>query len=211
MLQLLVIDAGQFRVSHLGRFYTNITLKGASQEAIIASLERQSLRAVVAPTRGDMTVVIEALSEAQDGAVNELARDLSQELGCVALSATNHDDSVFYFQLFNDGELLDDYNSSPSHFTASGPTQPSGGDAHLLCDIFRMPTAVNELEQALRFEPFADGADETDDRYVFECDRHVDLVRLLGLSTNAIGAGFNYIIDGSLPEGLTLAECEVLT
>jgi hypothetical protein len=190
----------------MGHFYTNITVKGPNQSDIAQVMEEQSRHALVSPSYGDLTVVFDGDSESQDGSVFELAKHLSQELRCIALAITNHDDSVLYYQLCEHGELIDDYNSSPGYF--DGPTLgPAGGDAEVLCRVFGA-SRPDLIESILRHNDFAD---RNDRRYVFEINRHRDLAAALTLPSVAVGFGLRYLSEvDELPEGLDLTECRLI-
>lgn len=95
----------------MGHFYTNVTLKGPTQDAIARTIAAQPRWALVSPSIGDKTVVYDRAGESQDGSIFEFAKHLSGELKCIALAVTNHDDSVLFYRLYDAGELIDNYNS----------------------------------------------------------------------------------------------------
>jgi hypothetical protein len=136
-------------------------------------------------------------SDDQDSAViTELATRLSNKLRCPVLAVLNHDDAIFWYQLYLNGELADEYDSSPGYFDPSAePSAPAGGDAQKLCSALTGASVV-EVESILRKSSFDEGG------YIFAIDRHTDLVRALGIPSFAVGAGFRYVSDGELPEGL---------
>ena len=179
----------------MGNFYTNYTLRGPSQKAITAALAERS--AIVTPAQNGCAVVFDEQSDGQDSAVIvELASRLSRELRCAVLAILNHDDDILWYQLYLGGELVDEYDSSPGYFDPSvEPSAPVGGDAQKLCSAFG---AVNyeEVESILRKSSYDEGG------YTFAVERHADLARALGIPPFGIGAGFNNVSDGELPEGL---------
>lgn len=112
------------------------------------------------------------------------------------LAVLNHDDDIFWYQLYLSGELADEYDSSPTYFDpAAGPSAPAGGDAQKLCGAFGT-SAVAEVESVLRKSSF------DEDGYTFAVERHADLARALGIPSFGVGAGFGYVSEGELPEGL---------
>ena len=133
----------------MGNFYTNFTLRGPSQQAVAKALAGRS--AIVTPAQDGSVVVFDEQSDEQDQAViAELAARLSREFGCPLLAVLNHDDDIFWYQLYLSGELADEYDSSPGYFDASaGPSAPAGGDAHRLCAAFGASN-VPEVESVLR-------------------------------------------------------------
>jgi hypothetical protein len=179
----------------MGNFYANYTLRGPSQQAVAAALAGRS--AIVTPAQDGCVVVFDEQSDDQDSAaITELATRLSNELRCPVLAVLNHDDDIFWYQLYLSGELADEYDSSPGYFDPSAePSAPAGGDAQKLCSAFGVPS-VAEVESILRKSSFDEGG------YTFAIDRHSDLARALGIPSFAVGAGFRYVSDGELPEGL---------
>jgi hypothetical protein len=179
----------------MGNFYTNYTLRGPSQQAVAAALAGRS--AIVTPVQDGCVVVFDEQSDDQDSAViTELGSRLSRELRCSVLAVLNHDDDILWFQLYFGGELADEYDSSPGYFDPSAETSaPAGGDAQKLCSAFGTDS-VAEVERILRKSAFEEGG------YAFAVMRHTDLARALGIPSFGVGAGFRYISDGELPEGL---------
>lgn len=179
----------------MGNFYTNYTLRGPSQQAVAAALVGRS--AIVTPEQDGCVVVFDEESDDQDQEViTGLASRLSRDLGCPVLAVLNHDDDIFWYQLYRSGELADEYDSSPGYFdAATEPSAPTGGDAQKLCSAFGA-SAVAEVESVLRKSSFED------DGYTFAVERHTDLVRTLGIPSFGVGAGFRSVSDGEFPEGL---------
>jgi hypothetical protein len=179
----------------MGNFYTNYTLRGPSQQAVAAALAGRS--AIVTPEQDGCVVVFDEASDDQDQEViTGLASRLSRELSCPVLTVLNHDDDIFWYQLYLSGELADEYDSSPGYFDPSAePSAPAGGDAQKLCSAFGA-SGVAEVESILRKSSFDEGG------YTFAVERHTDLARALGIPSFGVGAGFRYVADGELPEGL---------
>ena len=179
----------------MGNFYTNYTLRGPDQQAVAAALAGRS--ALVAPVNNGCVTVFDEQSDEQDQeAIAELASGLSRRFRCPVLAVLNHDDDIFCYQLYLSGELTDEYDSCPDYFDPDAePSGPVGGDAEKLCSAFGS-NLVAEVEHVLR----KSGLDE--DGYTFEVERHEELARLLGLPVFGVGAGYNYVSQGELPDGL---------
>lgn len=179
----------------MGNFYTNFTLRGPSQQAVVKALAGRS--AFVTPVQQGCIVVFDEESDTQNGEViGTLASRLSRELDCPVLAVLNHDDDILWYQLYLGGELADEYNSAPDYFESSAePSPPAGGDSQLLCCTFGA-SDVREVERILRVGALDDGG------YAFAVMRHADLVRALGIPASAVGAGFDYVAQGELPDGL---------
>lgn len=180
----------------MGNFYSNYTLRGPTQQAVVAALAGRL--AIVTPAQDGCVVVFDEQSDDQDPAViSGLASRLSRELRCPVFAVLNHDDSILWYQLYLSGELADEYDSSPGYFDPSAkPSAPTGGDAQKLCSAFGA-SAVADVESVLRKSSYDDGG------YAFAFERHADLARALGIPRFGVGAGFRYVSDGELPEGLS--------
>ena len=192
----LVVRHKLTRPASTGNFYTNYTLKGPSQQAVAAALAGRS--AIVTPAQNGCVVAFDEASDEQDSAViTELALRLSRELRCPLLAVLNHDDDIFWYQLYLTGELADQYDSSPGYFDpAAEPSAPVGGDAQRLCNAFGA-TDVAAVEAVLRKSSY------DDDGYVFAFERHADLVRALGLPEFAVGTAYASFERDEYPEGIS--------
>jgi hypothetical protein len=176
----------------MGSSYSNVTLRGPERDRIISALQRRGRDAFVGPAENGCVVVFDEESENDPAAVAVLARELTRELGGVALGATVADDDVLYASLARDGEVLDEYDSCPGYFDGT-EAPPSGGDAARLCEAFGVPGARERVEAILR-APAKEGD------YVFETARHADLARALGLPGHSAGLGFEYVYQGDAGE-----------
>lgn len=183
----------------MGNFYTNITLQGPGQDEVAEALGAMGRSAYVSPTLDGFTVVFDGECESQDNRVlKRLTAELTKRFGCAAIAVINHDDDILWYQLYKNGEPLDEYNSAPDYFEPEGePSGPSGGDAARLVQAFGVAADAKAVEQVLRTSSL------DDDGYTFECERHQALATLLGMPLFGVGGGFNYISEGELPEGLT--------
>jgi hypothetical protein len=186
----------------MGNFYTNITLAGPSQHEIAGSLQAIDRQSIVSPTRDGMTIVWDCASEAQDESGYRLAAHLAAKFRCVSLAVMVHDDDVLYYRLYSSGNELDRYDSSPGYFTGLS-TPPSGGDAKAICEAFHAPQARAQVQQLLH----AGMNNAGESKYVFEMDRHKDLVDALKLPDWSVATGFKYLMQGEWPQGLRFAEC----
>jgi hypothetical protein len=180
----------------LGSFYTNITLKGPEQAAVLTYLRTKGRDAYVAPTISDITLVYDLACESQDQRIlSALAADLSQAFGCPALAALVHDDDFLVYELFQDGVQVDEYNSDPAYFEGERPSPPSGGDANALCAAFGDAAAVERVEEILRAWSGPNGGPGASP-YLFAQFRHRDLAGALGLPKSLSVLGYIYVAQG---------------
>ncbi len=184
----------------MGNFYVNYTVKGPDQKAVATAMKGRN--AIVTPVQNGCIVVYDEESDEQDlDTISHLASQLSHRFECPLLAVLNHDDDILWYQLFLNGELVDQYNSCPSYFDVeTDPAGPEGGDPDKLCSVFGLGD-VASVESILRKSSF------DEDGYPFAFMRHEALVQALGLSLYAVGnsyASFDYdeFPDGLSPEDL---------
>jgi hypothetical protein len=204
----------------MGSMYVNFTVKGPTADAVVKVLAGRS--AFVCQDEAGTVVVYDEDCDSQDAkAITKLASELSKKLACPLLAVLNHDDDVLQYQLFINGRLHDSYDSNPGYFEKDDAdfdeadddddrdeddddddtdedgdaTEPEGGDAKLLCGAFGSKR-IADVEQIL-------GKTEDSEPYAAEIDRHLDLVKALGLPEFAVGYGYEYLAGGDLPDGLT--------
>src|SRR5262249_11517814 len=130
----------------MGCMYTNVTVRGPSQDEVLEYLTACGRRAYLSSRVKNCVVIFDEEADKQDTQVlTGLASALSSHFRCAALAILNHDDDIFWYQLHRVGELIDEYNSTPDYFRLppaypnvdSGPhLPPSGGDALKLCSAF---------------------------------------------------------------------------
>jgi len=179
----------------MGNFYANVTLRVDETDAIVQTLTSLRRRTFVAPAIAGSTVVFDqAIEDGEARDVGRLASELSRRHDCAALAVLIADDDVLWYALYRGGRLDHEYDSNPSY--GSGRSDPpKGGNAAALSAAFGVPERAAELERVLRVRSGQDG-------YLFEHQRHADLVQLLGLPDIAVATGYRYIEAGELPEGL---------
>jgi hypothetical protein len=180
----------------MGQFYVNYTLRGVTQDAVAKAFAGRA--GIVTPSANDTVVAFDKESANQDqGVISSLAAKLSGELRCPVLAVMDHDDDILWYQLYIDGELQDEYDSTPGYFDPTAqPSAPAGGNAARLCSAFGSSN-VEEVERVLRKSSF------DDDGYTFASERHGDLVRALGISSFGVGTAYESFEYDELPDGLS--------
>ena len=174
----------------MGAFYTSHTLRGPSQHEVLAWFADRP--AFVSKTERSYTTILDAACELQSGEeLADLGMRLSAHFKCPVLAVLNHDDDILYFELYENGEKTDEYNSSPAYFSeeVDASNEPIGGNATRLAAVFEANDATS-IEGILR----KSGGD-----YVFQTDRHRDLAAALGLPAFAVGIGYTYAEAGDPP------------
>ncbi len=190
----------------MGSFYTNVTLFKVEQRNVADFLAQQKRKAFVSPTAGNFTVVYDQETEDQDTEVlKELAEDLTRQFGCTGLASLVHDSDVYMYWLYENGELIDTYNSLPDYFDSdSDDATPEGGDVKKLCKAFGRPEAESELTRIFSLVAQSN-LDDPGEEYLLGEDIHDSLVRALAMPPFAAFTGYYSIENGELPEGLAEA------
>lgn len=195
----------------MGNMYTVHVTKGISRDRVVAALSGRS--AGVFDAGPGWVVVCDERADSQSGEEVRRVSELLSAAGGPCVCVMNHDDDVLVLQLAIDGAVVDEYVSAPDFF--DGPARaPTGGDAARLCTVVGAGGAstADKLELVLRtwtdWEAAADAADgeegsESPD-YLFEIERHRDIVQLLGLPGASVGVGYRYLSAGSVTRGLDL-------
>jgi hypothetical protein len=182
----------------MGGFYTNYTLRVASKHAVASALAGRN--AFITPEINGCVVAFDEESDNQDQeAIGRLASQLSSSLHCSVFAVLDHDDDILWYQLYVNGKLADEYDSTPGYFDASAPAPPAGGNAELLSAVFGT-TEVAAVEQILR------RSSHGKDGYVFASERHADLVRALELPEIAVSNAYASFDKGYYRGSLSLSE-----
>jgi len=180
----------------MGLFCVNLHFRATDDKALSAALNRRRItRYRVVPLKSGWTSLYEErASQQDDGRIRELAGGLSQDLHVAAIAFLVHDSDVACYWLFDNGRLLDEYNSCPDYFDADapdeGPTSPSGGRPDVLLRYCRTGVRQDELEAILAGETaFAESVIER-------------LAEALGIDRDRALADYRDVPGGDGPGGI---------
>ena len=104
----------------MGAFYTNLTLNTTHRDAAVAHCTAAKRTAFVSTVEHGACVIFDEQGDDDPEGFAALAADLSAQCHCAALVVTNHDDDVLLYTLFQHGEVLDEYVSSPEFVAEFG-------------------------------------------------------------------------------------------
>ena len=158
----------------MGLLYTNVIMKGPTQEAIATYLEDHGRSGLVSLTIQEITVVYDM---AQGSAA------LSTRFKCPVLLLGIHDDDILVYRLYIRGDIADSYESYPGYFTGED-LPPRGGDARKLCRAFRVEGAEETIDVILRHP-----------RVGYALEQHQELVAALGWPPFAAGVSGFMILE----------------
>ena len=180
----------------MGSFYVNLTVRTTNQMDVIAALENRS--AIITSPQGGCIVVADEEADKQNiDDIRSLAQRLSLHVDAPVFAVLNHDDDILWYCLSRNGEIVDEYDSTPGYFESGMDLSlPVGGNAKELCAAFGS-SALNYVEEVLRKSSY------NNDGYAFAYDRHAELAKVLGLPNFSVGFCFGGASAGYLPEGLS--------
>jgi hypothetical protein len=137
----------------MGLFCVNFHFRSADDRALSQALHRRGITQyrIVPGKSGWIALYEEQASEQDDRRIRELAGGLSKELEVAAIAFLVHDSDIACYWLFENGQLLDEYNSDPDYFRGDydGPKRPWGGRPEVLVRYCRPGVGQVELANIL--------------------------------------------------------------
>jgi hypothetical protein len=188
----------------MGLFYTNIILYKAQQQQVADFLRNPKRIAYVSPTQDNFTVVYDKETEDQDTRVlKNITSLLTKRFRCKALASLVHDSDVYMYWLYENGKLLDTYNSIPGYFDAEvNQPLPEGGDAKKLCEAFDKLNAVSEIQGIFKLVEKSNLDEASPEEYLGGEDIHGAIVRALGMPSFSAFIGYFTIENAEISEEL---------
>src|SRR4051812_12651514 len=107
----------------MGNFYVNYTIRATNRDEIAKAF--QGRNALLTPEKNGCVVAVDEISDEQNQEViSEVAANISKRFKCPVLAVLNHEDDILWYQLYESGELLDEYDSCPKYFSGEGEDGP---------------------------------------------------------------------------------------
>src|SRR5262245_36740962 len=146
----------------MGLFCVNMHFRSTDDKALTAAVRKHGVtRFRVLPAKGGWTTLYEEeASHQDDGRIRDLTGSLSRDLKVPAIAFMVHDSDIACYWLYENGQLLDEFNSCPAYFDddATGDEPPSGGRADVLVRYCRPGVAKDDIASVLGGgELFAEG------------------------------------------------------
>ena len=179
----------------MGGRWTSLTVRAASQEAVVAALRKLRRTAFVGPCESGWVSIFDEQCEMQSETDTVgLGNDVTRLLGTPGLAILVHDGDMLCSWVFRDGNLIDRYDSWPGYFHGLDP-KPEGGNAKIACKALGLPDASRRLHEAMHeADDFTDGL-----------SLHERILGALGLPETSLGLGYRYVAQGEAPPGVTFA------
>ncbi len=180
----------------MGLFCVNFHFRDTEEKALTEALDRRGVTEYrIVQGKGGWTALYEEqASEQDDRRIHELAGGLSKDLQVAVISFLVHDSDIACYWLYDNGELLDEYNSDPDYFgETDGPKRPSGSQPNILARYCREGVKPLDLarilsEKNVRATTFAEHLIE-------------QLAGKLGIDRGLAIADYRHIAEGEGPFG----------
>jgi hypothetical protein len=190
----------------MGSFFVNYQIRGNSAAVVVKAMqELAQSRAYVSPSNNGWITVYDQASDSQDNnEINRLAGDLSSRLGTALFAFLVHDSDVFAYYLYDNGDLIDEYNSRPGYFgemVSDEARQRLAGQPAVVLNHCAAGTTLVEVETAMGWsQHLGEGGFASS---VFAEDRLRPLAAALGIDEVRALLGYNYFEEErrSLPDG----------
>jgi hypothetical protein len=147
----------------MGAFFVNYQIRCDDQAKVLTAIgELAQGRAYISPPKYGWVTVYDEISENQDAyEIGRLGSELSTKLETVVFAFLVNDSTMFVYYLFDNGDLLDEYNSNPppNHEHAEADQQVRfAGRPDILMNYCVPGTNRSDIEAALlRAESLVEG------------------------------------------------------
>jgi hypothetical protein len=169
----------------MGAFFTNCNVRTTDTAKCARLLKSSSgLRAILTDSKNGWITVYDEESESQDlNILRRLAKKLSAQLKTAAIGILVHDSDVFQYLIYENGELVDQFDSKPDYFGPVSEAQKKEwrGDFGKLLPYATKGTAISDFKRVAAKE------------YVVEEERAGEFAKLLGIDPSRAKTGFKYM------------------
>jgi hypothetical protein len=165
----------------MGNFYTQVLVSGTSRKACEDVAKSFDRRCLIGPELDGVVPIFDSASEQQNiDDLDSVALTFSHELNSWAVGIMNHDDDHLLFRVFHSG--IERRHIAAGHL---GVFDTSGiGDLRsaFAPRCSRLGLYWSFLRPSL-----------------FQVSRHKSIARALGLAPWTVGAGYQYLMNGDVP------------
>lgn len=168
----------------MGAFFTNYHVRTSNKNACIRAL--QSLihtRAMVVDPENEWITIYDETSESQDiKELRRLAKGLSSKLKTGVFSFMVHDSDIFVYLFYENGKLIDQFDSKPDYFGPATKERRAKWSGHFERLVKYAPrTTTAETISDILFRP-----------QLIEEERAAELAGMLGINQHRARLGFKY-------------------
>jgi hypothetical protein len=175
----------------MGAFFTNYQVRGKSASEVCGALEPLvEGQAYVSPEKNGWVTVYDSASDRQEeSTITHLAAELSRSLDTAVFGFMVHDSDIAFYWLYQNGVLIDEFNSAPDYFETAGEETKFRvrGDAEALLPFCVVGTSPSQIEAVIH---------PAENFPVFAEEILVKLSQLFGIDDVRMSLGFEYFDGG---------------
>ncbi|MEQ1903289.1 MAG: ankyrin repeat domain-containing protein [Pirellulaceae bacterium] len=137
----------------MGLFCVNFHVKGSRANDVTKALTRLGAVEFVVPRKktGWVSFYESDASNQDEQRIQDLAAGVSRELSAPTIAFLVHDSDIASYWMYEQGELVDQFNSCPDYFEdGDEPTGPSGGTPANMIKYCRSGVSVEDLADLFR-------------------------------------------------------------
>jgi hypothetical protein len=173
----------------MGAFFSSIQVRSEDRDAVKAAVESvakesKQMFLLGPPLDGWIAVYLD-----DSGQGNQCATTLAKQLNTIVLSLMVHDDDIFFYNFFRNGELLNEYSSNPDYFEEVSAEEHKRLKARpdLFRELVSSPEKLAELSRLLDRDGHAV-------KFDFEHERLERFAALLGIQNTL--TSYEYLTHG---------------
>jgi hypothetical protein len=171
----------------MGAFFTNHQVRDKSATEVCDALKPLlEGHAYVSPEKnGWVTVYDEASDRQEESTINQLAAELSRSLDTPVFGFMVHDSDIAFYWLYQNGVLIDEFNSAPDYFEDAGEKTKSRvrGKTEALLPFCVAGTSRSQIEAVIH---------PAKNFPVFAEEILAKLSQLFGIDDGRMSLGFEY-------------------
>lgn len=173
----------------MGAFVVNFHVQSSSKQQVTDRLREIGVEgAWISGPNGRWISFWDSLASRQDSMrIQQIAQPISQQFDAPVIAFLNHDSDFICYWLYDQGQLLDEYNSCPGYFDGDTSQEETlAADCEVLKKYCGAATTSEELEEILRIWTQTEGLQGIGCSYVFAEDRLAALAPYLEIKPDLL-------------------------
>ncbi|PQO33108.1 ankyrin repeat domain-containing protein [Blastopirellula marina] len=173
----------------MGAFVVNFHVRSSSKRQVTDLLQEIGVEgAWICGPHGRWISFWDSLASRQDSVrIQQLAQAISQQLDAPVIAFLNHDSDFLCYWLYDQGQLLDEYNSCPGYFDGDTSQEETlAADCKVLKRYCQAATTIEQLEEILRIWTQTEGLQGIGCQYEFAEDRLAELAPCLEIKPDLL-------------------------
>ncbi len=176
----------------MGTFLTNVHVQCSSPEQVTEVVRSMDVQgAWLSGPNGPWITLWDSMGLTRAG---DLAQHVSKQLEAPAIAFMVHDSDILFYWLYDNGQLLDEYNSCPGYFDGDDSMEEAyQADCEQIKKYCRAETTIEELERLLKIWTQAEALEGVMPEFVFVEQRLAELAKHLEIPTAVVNTDYGEI------------------